>query len=279
MRLRSPRPLDCWRRQQENGGLNLVSFCSMDVKQSFDNVSPEYLSLVMKEMNIAPVLIEAILREQIGGKYDICFQETRISGIPFDKSIKQGGKESPCLFNLMMRNVFRALQEERKVLRMDVKTRNSVGPQEEDRVSHMIFADNCYLFAESKEQISKMIGYATEELRKRGLDWKEDQMKMTSWGFREEVGDLHIEAGGMIRGVEALKAMGALITWEADSMSGMKFRMNKADKALVTPNSLQQQIFNIFSSSSNKSLSCFSQLICTKPFQTQTRLTPIFKNS
>ena len=134
-------------------------------------------------MNIAPVMAEAILREQTGGKYDICFQKTRISGISFDKSIKQGGKESPCLFNLMMRSVFRVLQEEWKVLRMGVKTRNSVGQQEEDRVSHMIFADNCYLFAESKEQILKMIGDATEEQKKRGLDWKEDQMELISWGF------------------------------------------------------------------------------------------------
>ena len=46
----------------------------------------------MKEVKIAPVLAEAILREKVGGKYDICFQETRISGIPFDKSIKQGRK-------------------------------------------------------------------------------------------------------------------------------------------------------------------------------------------
>ena len=36
----------------------------------------------------------------------------------------------------------------------------------------------------------------------------------------------------MIREVEALMAMGALITKEADSMSAMKFRMNNADKAL-----------------------------------------------
>ena len=36
----------------------------------------------------------------------------------------------------------------------------------------------------------------------------------------------------MIGEVEALKAMGALITKEADSMSAVKFRMNKADKAL-----------------------------------------------
>ena len=36
----------------------------------------------------------------------------------------------------------------------------------------------------------------------------------------------------MIREVEALMAMGALITKEAGSMSAMKFRMNNADKAL-----------------------------------------------
>ena len=84
-----------------------VITCSMDVKQALEN-----LSLVMKEMNIAPVLAVVLLREQIGGKYDICFQETRISGIPFDKSITQGGQESPCLFNLMMSSVFRALQED-----------------------------------------------------------------------------------------------------------------------------------------------------------------------
>ena len=39
----------------------------------------------------------------------------------------------------------------------------------------MIFADNCFLFATSKEEIRKMIT-DTEELRKRGLDWKDDQI-------------------------------------------------------------------------------------------------------
>ena len=33
----------------------------------------------------------------------------------------------------------------------------------------MIFADNCYIFAESKEQIFKMIGDATEELMTKEL--------------------------------------------------------------------------------------------------------------
>ena len=83
--------------------------CSLDVKQAFDNVSPLNWSLVMKEMNNAPILAGADR-----GKYNICLQETRITDIPFDKSIKQGGKESPSLFNLMVRSVFRTLQKEWK---------------------------------------------------------------------------------------------------------------------------------------------------------------------
>ena len=81
-----------------------------------------------------------------------------------------------------------------------------------------------------------MIRDDTEELKKRGLHiWEEDQMELISWVFNEDVGDLHIGDGGkryVIREVETLNAMEALITNEADSMSAMKFRRNKADKAL-----------------------------------------------
>ena len=58
--------------QEWRAELCLVA-CSVDVKQAFDNVSPESLSLIMKEMDIALMLAGAILREQIGGRYDICF--------------------------------------------------------------------------------------------------------------------------------------------------------------------------------------------------------------
>ena len=61
----------------------------------------------MKEMEIAPILARAILREQTGGKYDICFQDKRISDIPFGMFFKQGGNKSPSLFNLMMRGIFK----------------------------------------------------------------------------------------------------------------------------------------------------------------------------
>ena len=88
-----------------------VFVASMDAKHAFDNVTPENLSKAMKELEINPVLAEAILRKQIRGKYGISFQEMTVSGIPFDTSIKQGGKESPSLFNMMMHSVFMVLQE------------------------------------------------------------------------------------------------------------------------------------------------------------------------
>ena len=75
--------------------------------------------------------------------------------------------------------------------------RNSEGQQKEDRVSYMIFADNCYLFAESQEQVVKIVD-ATEELRKRGLDWKEAQMYIISWDFVKKLEICSFDAGGKI---------------------------------------------------------------------------------
>ena len=81
----------------------------------------------------------------------------------------------------------------------------------------------------------KMIGGVTARLKERSLGWKEDQLEMISWGLEEKVEYFGIVEGGKeyrIKEVDSLKAMGALITREADSMSAMKFQMNKADKAM-----------------------------------------------
>ena len=59
-------------------------------------------------------------------------------------------------------------------------------------------------------------------------------MELISWDLEEKVGDLKIQEGGkeyMIKEVDSLRTVGALITKKAESMSAMKFRMNKADKA------------------------------------------------
>ena len=78
---------------------------------------------------------------------------------------------------------------------MGIKIRGSRTDQEEESVSHMIFADNCHHFAETRVQILKMLSDAAGNLKKGGLDWKEDQMELISWSLDEKVGDLEIEEG------------------------------------------------------------------------------------
>ena len=124
-------------------------------------------------------------------------------GHPYDQSIQQGGKESPCFFILVLKNIFK-WQE----VQNGIKTKNSGHKHERDRITH--------------------------EPKKKGLHWKEGQIDLISRMLNEEVEDLCLEDGGneyVIRKVDALQGMGALITKAADSMSPMKFRMSKADKA------------------------------------------------
>ena len=40
-------------------------------------------------------MTEAMLNELIGGRDDVCCYEPKVGDIPLDKSIKQGGQESP----------------------------------------------------------------------------------------------------------------------------------------------------------------------------------------
>ena len=48
-------------------------------------------------------------------------------------------KENPYLFNMMMRRVFKPLQEKWNKGKMEVRMRTGEGQHEEYRVSHMIF--------------------------------------------------------------------------------------------------------------------------------------------
>ena len=68
---------------------------------------------------------------------------------------------------------------------------------------------------------SKAEAKRTKNLKKRGLDWKEGEMEMISWGLDGSIGDMKIVEDGkeyMIKEVNSLTTMGALITKEADSM-------------------------------------------------------------
>ena len=107
------------------------------------------------------------------------------------------------MFNMMMRSVFKPLQEKWNNEKVAVKMRINTGQKR--RVWGQ--PERCYLLAASREEIRMMIEDTTEELRKRGLDWKEDQMELMTWGFEEEVGDVLFDYGGRRYKVKEVKAL------------------------------------------------------------------------
>ena len=102
-------------------------------------------------LTINATLSTALARELIGGKSEVRFQEARVTGIPFDRTIKQGGKQRPFIFDVVMKKIFVALQKKWHDEGRGVILRRSHDPIEMRKVSHFIIADNCYLVAAGKK--------------------------------------------------------------------------------------------------------------------------------
>ena len=77
---------------------------SLDLKWAFDKASPPLLSEAMKDFSIHPTLATAMLREQLGGKNHICFQERHSDGNGVDRSIKQEGWEKTTVLEVQEAN-------------------------------------------------------------------------------------------------------------------------------------------------------------------------------
>ena len=82
------------------------------------------------------------------------FQGITVDDVGFDRSIKQGGKERPTLFDMVMRCWLRPLSAAWKERRQGYKVR--AGTKDEDDellLSHEIFADSCCISASSRTML------------------------------------------------------------------------------------------------------------------------------
>ena len=70
---------------------------SLDLKLAFDRVTPELLFDAMVDNATRSALAMALLCGRVGGRNMTSFQWITVYDVGFDRSIKQGGKESPIL--------------------------------------------------------------------------------------------------------------------------------------------------------------------------------------
>ena len=82
-----------------------------NVIQAFGNATPGTMSDTMKSLDINATFTAAVRKELVGGKHDVYHHETKVTQIPFDKSIKQGEWKSLMMLNMVMKSIFVSLQE------------------------------------------------------------------------------------------------------------------------------------------------------------------------
>ena len=83
----------------------------MDVQQAFDPVRLVTMSDTMRDWDMNATLTVAILREQVGDKYDVCFPETKDTHkFLMTRPPSKVGREARALFNLVTK-MFHSLQE------------------------------------------------------------------------------------------------------------------------------------------------------------------------
>ena len=121
----------------------------------------------------------------------------------------------------------------------DKVAKTRTGTRDEDNellISHMIFADNCYILASNRMMLLEMARSATEKIIQGDLEWKTNEMQYACWA---QCSGRNVSWNSPLHGVnykismvQEMRVMGSLLSNEAGAMSAMRHRMNRAMSAI-----------------------------------------------
>ena len=119
---------------------------------------------------------------------------------------------------------------------MDSDDKTRTGTKNEDDellISHMIFADNSYILASSSTMLLEMAHSVTEKLTQRDLEWKTNEMQNARGEqCSRRIGPRVQRCRLRLPRVLDMLVMGSLLSNEADTISAVRHRMDKAMLAM-----------------------------------------------
>ena len=98
--------------------------------------------------------------------------EVRVEGVPYTKGGRQGGSETPFIWNRLLDSIMTPLAKEWENRGYGLQM-----PSEAPRLTHLIWADNIWIIAESITQARKMMKMLTGALLARRLVWKDGSLE------------------------------------------------------------------------------------------------------
>mmetsp|Transcript_76614 Transcript_76614/g.173276 ORF Transcript_76614/g.173276 Transcript_76614/m.173276 type:complete len:229 (-) Transcript_76614:25-711(-) len=155
---------------QEWGNELACYIAAADVKDAFDSVTPVMAAKAMEESAVPARLVQAITRELLGNTCEVSFQDinTEKESLHFNKTIRQGGKEGPTLWNCHLKVCTHRLIKSWNERNFGVQIRSNRHRKDPLRITHLFWADNVYVVAENCTQMMMMLMELTDCLAKTG---------------------------------------------------------------------------------------------------------------
>ena len=155
-----------------------IYFCFIDYAKAFDCVDHKKLWKILKEMGIPDHLICLLRNLYAGQEATVRTGHGTTDWLQIGKGVCQGCILSPCLFNLYAEYIMRNAGLDEAQARIKIAGRN---------ISHLRYADDTTLMAESEEELKSFLMKIKEQSLKAGLKFSFQKIKIitfspiTSW--------------------------------------------------------------------------------------------------
>jgi hypothetical protein len=219
-----------------------------DVARAFDNICHEPLNSAMARVGVPAKLRHAVFQEL---RCDMSFscQGTCWEGVSPSKGGRQGGSETPTLWNIVLgdalRDARRRWYEEDLGWRFDrqdvysphVKELLSLLPPSDEWdacwLPYLAWADDLVIFGRSKAETERMWCILSDEIVARRLSWKKGSLELYRPGVRDtdvlsELVWQHSSGGWAVREVGRVTILGVLISETASDLDACRYRITQA---------------------------------------------------
>ena len=145
--------------------------------------------------------------------------------IPMEKGGVQGGVMTPDDWNDLIEDCLETLVEEWE------KEGVGVSCGQAGRLSHLVWADNIWLFARTREELERMQVQLTDRLEEKGLWWKDTSLKvMGTEGPKGDMVTTGRQGNWTHKEVDRMEVLGVMLDVRGSTEASMSHREEIAEK-------------------------------------------------
>ena len=206
-----------------------VYVMSLDIATAFDDMLHGKIAEALCSRGVHPKLVYAILLEYLDLRARVKLADSDPTDyFHYSKAGRQGGVETPELFNLMMEGAASSIATS--------WTQRGFGFSLDGKhfITHAVWADNWFLFAKTEAEAKIMVAELSTAIYDSGFVWKPSSLEcLTSANVEEPMQFSFIDPRGhemKMAAVDHMVALGVLLDRSGSTEATFNHRMAQADK-------------------------------------------------